>query len=359
MDKKKLNTLFLLGTIGVIGLSISFSLAWYAYGDTLKVQTVNIELDTDRDLKISTSSALDSFKDKLVQGEDDIKMIDLFYPVSSMLDTSSHSTSNWIEQKASKPEFRNSSNTENLHGESIASVIDYGFYSQEFYLLCDDDVYVTLDANTSKFLPDEEENKLVAKQEVGKQKYEGLTEQEILKELNDLTKCLRISILDPDIETYKYTIIDPYKEGTTKLGGLLDNSANGYYDTYVADDSETYEIIYGEVYNRDKLVYNDITGIDVETTGRLNAFNAKHLGSAHLYNEEASTLNGFRIATENSLSLNDLKGVDSKLRIPVKANEPKKIVLSVYLEGWDKDCINSTMGASFINELTFKILREQ
>ena len=46
------------------------------------------------------------------------------------------------------------------------------------------------------------------------------------------------------------------------------------------------------------------------------------------------------------------------IRIPLKRGEPKKIVLSIYLEGWDRDNVNNTMGANFISNVTFKILRE-
>ena len=40
------------------------------------------------------------------------------------------------------------------------------------------------------------------------------------------------------------------------------------------------------------------------------------------------------------------------------AHPEKRIVLSIYMEGWDLDCTNAHMGGSFDLGLGFKILRE-
>lgn len=352
MNKKRLIITSLFSVIGLLSLSVSFSIAWYASSTRLAVRTIKIEIDDDRELKISTSPELDTFKSSLVEGIDDLYDVGLYKPVSSMLSYT------WMDEKKGMPEFRDSSSVEQIHGAPIPEVWDNGFYRQELWLLADDDVYVTVDNTKTTFEPDVAANREAVQALKNKPTFQTYNDGEILESLNNLKYSLRFSILQPDLDNYKYQIVDPYKSGETLLGGLLDNMNDGYYDTYTGDDGETYEIVYGEVYNRDKIVYDNPTNIDIEPSGEYNAFNAKTKGSAHHFNYEASKDNGFYFKTEETLSMDDLEGLDSKIRIPLERGVPKKIVLSIYLEGWDRDNINNTMGANFISNVTFKILRE-
>ena len=41
------------------------------------------------------------------------------------------------------------------------------------------------------------------------------------------------------------------------------------------------------------------------------------------------------------------------------AYTPKRLVVSFFLEGWDLDSVNAAMGASFIWNLSFRIIRER
>ena len=352
MNKKRLIITSLFSVIALVALSISFSIAWYASSTRVGVRTIKIEIDDDRELKISLSPELDTFKDSLIQGEDELNEVDLYKPVSSMLSYT------WMDEKKPMPEFRDSSSVEQINGSPIPDVWDNGFYRQELYLLADDDVWVTVDNEKTSFLPDVEANKESARLYKNKAIYQGYTEDQIVEALNNLKNCMRFSILIPDEDIYDYKIVDPYKSGETLLGGLLDNMNDQYYDTYKAEDEEYYEIVYGEVYNRDKIVYDEPTHTDIEPNGEYSAFTAKIKGSAHHFNYDASVANGFSIKKEESLSLSDLEGLGSKIRIPLKRGEPRKIVLSIYLEGWDRDNVNNTMGANFISNVTFKILRE-
>ena len=339
--------------IGILSLSISFSIAWYASSTRLSVKTIKLEINSERELKISTSPELESFKDSLAQGTDDLQDVGLYRPVSSMM------SSTWMDDKKQMPEFRDSTSVEQHHGESIPEVWDTGFYRQELYLLADDDVYVTIDTDKTYINPDVEANRETVEVLRNKQGFQDYTDEQILESLNNLKYSSRISILQPDEDIYDYKIIDLYKSGETLLGGLLDNMNDQYYDTYTDEnDGEIYEIVYGEVYNRDKIVYEEPTNIDREPEGEFNAFNARIRGTAHHFDYAASVANGFSIKTEESLTVEDLQGIRSKLRIPLKRGEPRKIVLSIYLEGWDRDNVNNTMGANFISNVTFKILRE-
>lgn len=353
MNKKRLITGFMISVIGLLSLSVSFSFAWYASSTRLQVRTINITVEESRDFKISTSPELETFKYTLNDQVDDIVKPDVYKPVSSMF------SSLWMAEKAQMPEFRDSSSSENSRGVAFSDATSGVFFSQEFYLWADDDLWVTIDPDKTQILPDEAKNKETAKKVKNNEIYAGKSEDEIVQDLNDLVNCMRISVLVPDVECYDYKIVDPYKSGETLLGGLLDNLNDQFYDTYYDDQKQGYyEIVYGEVYNRDKIVYDEPTHENIEPIGPYSAFNARIKGEAHHFNYEASVANGFRIQQEDSLSMDDLRGVNAKLRIPVYNNVPRKIVLSLYLEGWDKDNINNTMGASFISDIGFKIIRE-
>ena len=171
---------------------------------------------------------------------------------------------------------------------------------------------------------------------------------------------MRFSVLVPDENNYKYAIIDPYKsdEKPVKLGGVLDNSKSLTYDYYIKEGVK-YETVYGEVYNRDKIKYIDGDSHDTEIIGEPSAFNAAHLANIKWFDEEASVENGMEIAIEDSLDINDFHygtGL-APFDIKVERNVPKKIVLSIYIEGWDLASINSTMGSSFLADISFKIER--
>ena len=123
--------------------------------------------------------------------------------------------------------------------------------------------------------------------------------------------------------------------------------------------------MYGEVLDRSKLVYDDPSGepvveIPEGSHYKGNSFNGLSRGDAYAYNEEKTLGNGKEeeiFAIEDSMSMAEIGSADNKLLIPCEAGVPKEIVVSIYLEGWDKDCINATMGASFIDKLSFKLAK--
>ena len=57
---------------------------------------------------------------------------------------------------------------------------------------------------------------------------------------------------------------------------------------------------------------------------------------------------------EDSLSLAE---ADGTWQIPLKAYEPKKLIFSLYVEGWDLDNTNITLNGQFDAHIAFKIYR--
>ena len=353
MNNKKIITALLVGIIALTSLSLSFSLAWYNATNFLQVSPFKVEIVGERDLKISTSPDIDSFKESLSYSE--LEQVSTFAPVSSVY------LSSWIDQKPSKPVFYdNSYSYTDEDGTPIRRISPYGYYSQELYLLCDDDVYVTVDALESYINANDSFN-LAYASEIAND-YPQYTIEEIVERLGELRKAMRFSILVPDENDYRYYILDPHKEGDVILGGVLDNSLDAlapYYDFYRASGTnELYEIVYGEYNDKDYIVYDEALESDTPLEGEANVFNACHMEGVHPFNLEKSIEQGLEFSKEQSIGFDELEQNPMRMYFPVYRHTPRKIVLSIYIEGWDTDCVNANMGASFLSNLSFKIARE-
>ena len=387
MKKSKLILTLYIGVIALAVASVSMSVAWFAASRVLHVNSINITIDTDRDLKISLSKD-SGFVEHIDHTEKDSN--GLFMPL-----TSAHS-SLWTSERKDSPVFYDESNcSETEHFIPYRPVTDgYGYFIQKYYLLADDDVYITIDpdkthieANTTynssyadelvgffkefrgNYLANPEKYKEEAKNlhyvrldELDLDKPE-LDEQalydKLYNRLNNVAKAMRYSILIKDGEEYSYTIIDPNKEEETLLGGILDNAVDQYYDSYLKDNTtDWYERVYGEVSGVP--VYDEPLAQDSAFTNPndvSSAFNARHKQGVKLFNLGKSLENGFTIAKEPSYGLDDFKG-NVKYHFPVYMDTPKEVIVCVYLEGWDLDSVNFTMKATFNADLAFKIERE-
>lgn len=360
MNKKRIITSAAIGTIALVGLSVSLTLAWYGASDRLNMRSLDVVVAGQTNLKISDSSDLNTFVNDLDLSPEQEEFV--FVPVSSM------NKKGWMENKSNLPLFYDcSSSLVPSSGEPNLEIAEYGFFRKSIYLYTNIDYYVTLDTdpespNRCLFEANDEVNTARAQQLKRDNPDWTLSVSEIKEKLDSLVNCLRVSILVTEENHYSYYIVDPYKQSVTTLGGRLDNDRDGYYDCYRTVIGETRETIYGEVNDREKIVYdNPIGGSDekIEQQDHYfgNSFDAVSRKIAYTYNEEASLANGLEIAKEESFSLEDINSEATKLLIPCYANKPTEIIVSIYLEGWDLDCINATMGASFSTKLSFKLLR--
>lgn len=348
MMKRRLIITSLLGVVVLLTISTSFSIAWYASSTNLFVNDLVIEVDDDREILISLNEDM-GYKSDLKEGEDELNEVGLYKPVSSMM------SNKWIDLKKDLPEFRDVSILD-TEGDTTISWLN-GFYSQELYLKSDDDLWVTIDPKNTTFAADHAKNLIEAQKSQYFIENQGKTLEEIATEMDLLLDSIRLSILIPDEENYEYVIIDPFKNGVTPFGGLLSMRDKDYYDSaYI--NGYYYENVYGEVNDRNLIVYDEPSLVDIPRVGVGSAFNAGHQKNVYLYNKEKSFENGFVIENEHSFEMNDLQGPDPKFKIPLFKNKARKIVLSIYLEGWDRDNVNNTMGANFIANIAFKVARE-
>lgn len=339
----------------LLAASVSLTIAWFDGSSHLAVNNLNIRL-IDRELSISTDNK--NFKSYL--SSDELNDAGKFRAVSSSFSES------WIEEKQEKPLFREGyveSNKNVINQSDSTSIATTGYFTQEFFIKSNTSVYVTLDKERTTFLPDENDNKSAI--EKIREKFPGLQDEEILQNLNNVVKSLRLSILvlnDEDdnsdnLPDYSYYIIDPYKDGPTYFSGILDTDMNGFYDY----SKENKEILYGESTTsngktvEECLVYKEPQPED-ETVGatKLSCFTSGTKQGVSRINFEQSIANGLVLKEENSIAIED---AEDEILIPLTAQTSKRIVLSFYQEGWDLENTDFVRYSHFFVNVLFKIAK--
>ena len=351
---KKLTISFFIGMIAISVASLSFSIAWYATSSFLTVAPIDIEIETDRHLKISTTNEEGSFKETLSKENNDLVDCGAFAPVSSIF------SKRWTSLHAQAPKFYDCTRVWSGHDEPVPEEVErnHFYYSEDFYIYSDTDVYITIDADNTYIDANEEFNNKYAS--VIQKDHPEYSKKEIVGKLNDLVKSMRFSILIPDEEIYHYYVIDPNKAENDEpvlFGGVLDNTKEKKYDTHVKDGVR-YETVYGDVENRDKIEWTPVLENDIGYEGEYSAFNSIHkTGTRAFFLEDQPE--EVKIAEEESISLEQIKNdPNTYFKIPVDKGyeHTRKMVISIYIEGWDRHSINSTMGSHFKSNLSFKIL---
>ena len=362
MKKNKLILTMYIAVLSLLVASVSMSAAWFVASRTLYVNSINISFDADRELEISESKD-DGYSDHVDYNESEIPAF--FIPI-----TSAHS-SLWTSQDVDGPIFYDEtvySTSENFTTYKQVTKGN-GYFSKKYYIKADDDLLVTIDPDNTFIEANTEYNANQAVElhdfyqntdEERYEKYKSLSVDDIYTRLNRIVLAMRFSIFIKDEMGLTYTIIDPNYEQETVMGGLLDNASDQYYDSYRKDGTEDYyERVYGEYEGTP--VYDEPLAHDsdyFDPNDLPSAFNARHKKSVKLFNETKSkSENGFEFKKEGAINLDDFKNDKKPFHFPVKMDEPKEVIISIYIEGWDLDSVNYTMGAAFKSNLTFKIER--
>lgn len=326
--------------------ALSLSIAWYVNGPVASVDGMNLTLKAEREIKISTSDELSTFKSEIPFEE--LNQIDGFVPITTMY------SQEWLETKEITPHFKANPS----YGGEYPTVSEAkgGYFCQELYMYSESNSWITIDIENTFFSGDSDKNMKAAEELLPE--YPEKTLDQIFNELQEIKNTLRIAIFFPDerheLQYYRNTIVESNKTGQTYLAGQLDTNSDGYLD-YYRKNGELYETCYGEVKDRSKLVYNEAKSVDTEAILYGKKLNAKHRAGVRTLNVEESLKNGADFGIEDSITPEE---ANQKSLLALRAYEPTKFYLSVYIEGWDVDTINSTMFASFDVSLQFKILKE-
>lgn len=379
-------------------LSVGITFAWTATSGKNYINSIEIGMKTERNLEISDTRG--DFRESLDYTVTTLKE-NLYQPLSSY-------SFRWMndEYLSSKPREEydlvdpcfyggySGINNTSIPYEPEITELERGYFSRHLYLSCDDNVYVTIDPDKFTLTPNTNQNKKWA-QEIAedksfpteKEKQEFI--QKKTDELNGVSNSLRVSILYKDEEgNYRYFIINPNKTEETYFLGILNSSTTPYFDTYY-QQNQSYEAVYGYIRDdNDRIIqaaessdlkdyylpiqdedilYNideshPATGIDDTTS--FNSYTKK--GTHHF--DIGRFQKDHKPVKEDSYTPEELRPIgvkrESPIMIPVYKNtndssyRPTEIVLSIYMEGWDRNCINETMGASFSANLSFMIARE-
>ena len=414
---KKRFLFLLVGLNLLIISSISMSLAWFLGSINLNIEDIYITVDVDADLKISLDDNFDNAKTALTR--DDVGEIENLIPVSSMTSSRREWTLDKTKQ-VNTPRFIEQYRR-GTTGKPDTYYASKGFKSIPIYLFSDKHMFVTFDSrnNTTARVDrdgkelttgpllqaDFEANKLKAQDlaekkaaknhraETEKRIAEGILnpddfddpyayvkadlidqyEDECYAGLNNVTKSVRFSILDYENLTGNYyTIIDPTKTETSEpvvFGGRLSTSLlRDYYD-YYRDGDEYKEVLFGDVvggYELDDLVYLDPVETDTERTdkdGEPSCFNAGTRQGVRPLDMEAINQK-FEFYTENSISPEQAdvsthqNDESTGYLIELFPEVAHKLVLSIYLEGWDLDNLDSTQEGSFNMNIRFRLYRQ-
>ena len=168
-------------------------------------------------------------------------------------------------------------------------------------------------------------------------------------DLNKIEKAMRVSFLSQ--EGYKIWEPNTNEASTTEFGGRLD--VLNYDRRYDYDGVNKKEYMFGE-YNGDQyLVYDESARIN--EVSKYSSFVAETAPEAIPLSIPMSKQNGLVIAKEASYTtaaLTNSQNPDNYL-LRLYPNEPQRLVVSVYIEGWDIDANNDIIYASFIANIAF------
>ncbi|MCR5514249.1 MAG: hypothetical protein K6F36_02280 [Bacilli bacterium] len=309
---------------------VTSTIAWFNVSDFLTVGNIKVSC-TNHDIRIGTRNSLGSIEfesDDMVSSDEQTFLT----PVSSMFQDNSQYLDTLFPALSSEyPSVR---------GYGKTDVATSGFWQEEIFLTSDVGTYVYLDESTY-VVANQRLNEIAATQT-------GLS----VDDLNKVEDAVRVSFYSSD----GYVIYEPNVEESSKtpLAGLLDVS---FYDGYIDYNSSNEEVLYGE-YNEDAtLKYDDAVDHDVEHHEYDNAkpgVGGKTLaGIKHLNLEKSVNEGNLKIKEEETYALKDLLLKGSQYVCYIAPNEMKRLVVTIYLEGWDKECSNDLINSAFSAHIAF------
>jgi len=153
-------------------------------------------------------------------------------------------------------------------------------------------------------------------------------------------------------EGSKYKIYEPNvtQPSQTKFFGRLDVDGNGYFE-----NDGTNEYVFGEVDNRSNIVYNE-SARSTTPAEYDNSFQALSESTAMAYDETASLANGMIGRIEDSSTIYTLQDTTNSANAIafLPGNTDARVSISIYAEGWDKDCTDYVEQSKFLADYVFE-----
>ena len=319
-----------------ISCSITATLAYYSISRAFSIEHLNINvksIDANLYLGIKENGQV-VFKDEYTKEDLDLSH-DGLLPVSAMYSDS------WLKNgEDNSTKLPQLCSAYSLGGEkNQTSYAKEGFVQKEFYLKATQDCSLYLSDETF-FKPNLEKN-------IDTAENYGLS----IKELNEVVNSIRMSFFvdDPD----NYVIINPGNSVETYFGGLLDLDLNGYYDY---DNTSKKEFAYGEVEGDvvylDQQLENSSPYKDSKST-----FIANHSSGVYMVDDKKTVFKKEPSRRLDEVTISKDEGQTKNAPICVLHKDVvQRIVLSIYLEGWDQHCVDSLKRASLDVSVLFTAL---
>lgn len=332
MDNKTRVSFGMMG-LAVFSLSLSAfvtsTTAWFNVSRFLEVQNLSVELVED-----SIEIGMKNYDGNINWGYSVSNSEQTYLdPVSSMFQDNSHYSEDGFPTYSSQYNYES--------GHEVTPVATSGVAYLECYLRCSVPTFVYLDEETS-VAANSYLNNIRAAQI-------GSTQEA----LDNVEKALRVSFYSEDgYYVYEPNVSSP---SHTKLGGLLDVAFfDGYYDY---DRTTNKELLYGEYNSNATLIYDDPVDVDTphpETDGLGLGFKgATKAGVSHLDIAESERRGNLQIKEEKTYTLYDL-GMKEQEICYLEPGKIKRLIVTFYLEGWDKDCVSELREAAFDAHISFR-----
>lgn len=237
------------------------------------------------------------------------------------------------------PQFTRLPTFNDQAGNTVAS---NGYYQIEFYFKVSENMHLYLDQTTT-VVADVIKNAAIAKN------------AEDLTNLNKVKDSLRVGMY----VNKQFTIYEPNvtESSNTPLFGKLDIiDSDGYYDFEYFNGDERKEILFGHYLNADKIVYGLPTTIPNQKAHFINCFTAETYSGVIPVDVPASIENGIEGMYQKTETLSKLSNkTDDNINSLglLERGIDNRVVISIWSEGWDVDCVDAISRSNFIANLVF------
>ena len=342
-DLKTIKSLLLLGAgafLLALTTSVTATYAWFELTNAQKVAEIGMKVEQGSPLEIGLKRNLGDTIDyyEAIGDKELSEHFPSYSPGAKLSPVSGMNLGDWYNQDTDLsrafPELYSLS-------PGIASPIrtSQGYICFEAYFRSAQPGYLFLEKEGTKIVPEKEINRET-------EAYYGLSEGS----LDKVVDCVRVSFLSNE----GYYILDLEKEGDTAFSGRLDLNGDGYYDSL-----DGQEIVYGQYTGEP--VFGESLQSDLDN----EEGEPKTSSGIRPFLEAESKANGYAPAIEPAYPLDAFclkenePSFDPTRQFPLaylSADEPTRVVISLYLEGWDKDADESVVDGTFSLDLCFTCL---
>ena len=324
-----------------LATSIASTYAWYSVLEKGYISDLNMLVSADMDLLLGVKDkdTGEIIFPKSTYSKEDFGYGDGFY----LHDVSGMFKEVWLnsaDPETTNPEYCSAYRpfTGRYNYTSPASPKD-DYLRYEFYLKSNIDCAIMLGEDTG-FTPNVLSNEVVAR-EKGRN----------VEDLNKVVDATRVSFYSADgyVVAKKNKVSLLYPE--TSYGGLLDLNNDGYYDY---DYSTNEEIVYGE-YEGVPSYLDDTSGTNIPYGPDKGVFVANHKEGVKKFKEGSVEFKQENAVPFSELIFNEETMIGKPITplLQLKAGEAKRLVMTIYLEGWDKNMTDLLSLASMDAKVSF------